>query len=60
MDLFSHERRRAAYMNRVMIDVFPTAWSPTKTSLYLRRVDFLVCPFCGGPSAIVPAHAVVA
>lgn len=34
-------------MNREMMEVLPTAWSPMKTSLYLRR------PFCAPAAAAI-------
>jgi hypothetical protein len=34
-------------MNRVMIDVFPTLWSPRKTNLYLANGAKLVAPATG-------------
>ena len=43
-------RRRGAgstHMNREMMEVLPTAWSPMKTSLYLRR------PFCAPAAAAI-------
>ena len=47
-------------MNRVIMDVFPTPWSPKKTSLYLASGEILTtggipCPFPNPPEADVDA-----